>query len=108
MGPSPYTADRFRHAPPGRRFQARYWRHRGSGNQRSMVVRILFLTFGAILAVLGLLMLVLPGPGILALAVAGGFFASESLRIARGMDWIEVVARKMWRRVRQRFGPRGS
>lgn len=103
MVPHSETADPLRPAPPGRRFQARYWRHRGSGNQRPMLIRLTLLTVGAVLAVLGLLMLVLPGPGILVLAVAGGFFATESLRIARSLDWIEVVARKLWQRLRRRL-----
>jgi hypothetical protein len=88
---------------PGERFQHRYWRHRGvNGVQRPMLARVASLTLGAVLAVLGALMLVLPGPGILALAAAGALFASESLRIARALDWIELRVRAAWRRVRRR------
>ena len=100
---TPRKARPFRNSPPGRRFQARYWRHRDRGNQRPMFVRILLLALGGVLAVLGVLMLVLPGPGLLALALAGGLFASESLRIARMLDWIEVVCRRTWKRLRMRW-----
>lgn len=102
MVPHSETADPLRPTPPGRRFQTRYWRHRGSGNQRPMYVRLTLITVGAVLAVLGLLMLVLPGPGLLALAMAGGLFASESLVIARALDRIEVSGRRAWRRIRAR------
>lgn len=90
---------------PGERFQRRYWRHRGrNGNPRSIAARVASLSLGALLAVLGVLMLVLPGPGILALAAAGALFASESLRIARMMDWLEVLGRRGWARLKAKFG----
>src|SRR5690349_9891357 len=79
-----------RHGPPGLRFQNRYWRHRAGRDQRSMLVRIGSLALGVVLAILGVLMLVLPGPGIVALALAGALFASESLRIARTLDRVEL------------------
>ena len=73
-----------------------------------MVKRIVLLTLGVVLLVLGVLMLVLPGPGIVCLALAGGLFAAESLRIARGLDWIEARLRSAGRRMRERVRPRGS
>lgn len=90
----------FRQSPPGQRFQNRYWRHREARYRRSMVVRIASLTLGVVLAILGVLMLVLPGPGVLFLALAGALFASESWRIARVLDWIEIRGRNVWRRLR--------
>ena len=72
-----------------------------------MVVRITTLVLGALLAFLGVLLLVLPGPGILFLAMAGALFASESFAIARLLDWLEVDARALVRWARARFG-RGS
>jgi hypothetical protein len=65
-----------------------------------MALRIASLALGVVLTVLGALMLVLPGPGILCLALAGALFASESLRIARALDWIELRGRTIWRRWR--------
>jgi len=67
-----------------------------------MFVRIASLAAGVVCAIIGIALLVLPGPGILFLAVAGGFFASESLTIARFLDWIEVDARAVWAWVRKR------
>jgi hypothetical protein len=94
----------FWQGPSGQRFQDRYWRHREKRHHRPMAVRIALLTLGAVLAVLGFLMLILPGPGILCLALAGGLFASESLRIARFLDWIDARLRAAWKRVRERWG----
>lgn len=67
-----------------------------------MVLRVALLSVGTVLAVIGLAMLILPGPGILVLAMAGALFASESLRIARALDAIEARARATWRRWRHR------
>ncbi len=67
-----------------------------------MAARIASLLLGTLLGVLGLVMLILPGPGILCLAMAGALFASESLPIARGLDWIELRGRAVWRRFRRK------
>ena len=87
-----------RRGPPGQRFQNRYWRHRTGRNQRSMLARIASLLLGGLLVIIGVALLVLPGPGLLCLAGAGALFASESLRVARSLDWLEVRARAAWRR----------
>jgi hypothetical protein len=101
--PADPTPTRFRDSRPGRRFQDRYWRHRATRNERPLAVRIALLVLGVVLALLGLLMLVLPGPGLVFLALGGALFASESLRIARALDWLEVRGRRTWRWLRGRF-----
>jgi hypothetical protein len=102
--PTTVTPDPASTARPvrGQRFQARYWRHRERRHERGWFVRIASLCLGSVLAVAGLAMLVLPGPGILALALAGALFATESLRLARGLDWIEMRGAALWRRWRER------
>ncbi len=104
MGPSEAKATSFWHAPPGQRFQHRYWRHRSSRHSRPMIVRLALLALGALVGVIGLLMLVLPGPGVLALAVSGALFASESLAIARLLDRLEYRIRSIWHRWTGRRG----
>lgn len=75
---------------PGRRFQDRYERNRGVD---SGVGRWLRLGAGAILLVPGLLMLVTPGPGLVALALAAALLAGESRVIARFLDRVELRLR---------------
>jgi hypothetical protein len=101
-------ATTFWRSAPGQRFQGRYWRHRGNGRHRPMLARVAYLTLGTLLGVLGLAMLILPGPGIVALAMAGALFASESLPIARMLDWIELRGRAAWHRIRRKSPPRSS
>jgi fatty acid desaturase len=89
----------FRQAPPGQRFQGRYWHHRDPRHRRPVIVRLASLTIAVVLAIVGVLMLVLPGPGILVLALSGALFASESLTIARMLDSVELRGRAAWRRI---------
>ncbi len=49
----------------------------------------------------GLLLCVIPGPGIPFIFFGGALLASESLAVARIMDWLEVRVRKVWDWARQ-------
>lgn len=67
------------------------------------------LAVGGTLAFLGFVMLFIPGPGILLLAAGGAMTATQSLWVARVLDWVEVKARyvthrilEWWRRRRNR------
>jgi hypothetical protein len=50
----------------------------------------------------GLVMLVIPGPGLLVMIVGLGFFAEESLWLARWLDAMELWLRRTWARLRSR------
>ncbi len=89
----------FRDEPVGKRFQRRYRRRaeRPSGWLRKIGV----LAAAAGLIIAGLAMLVLPGPGLLALLLAAVLIAEESLLAARLLDRADLaVHRRLARRRR--------
>lgn len=85
----------FEKSPPGERFQKRYEARKTSG---SPIARIAFVVVGLILVVGGAILLVIPGPGLLVIAFGGALMAQESLWIARGLDWVELRLRELYRR----------
>ena len=89
----------FKSDPPGSRFTRRYQRRRR--NHRGWLQSALTLA-GALLAIVaGLIMLVLPGPGMLALLLGAGLIAEESLFAARGFDRAELSLRRRFATRRQ-------
>lgn len=80
----------------GERFAHRYERSRDHGPVR----RGLSLVGGALLVVVGVILMPLPGPGILIAAFGGAMMAGQSLRIARALDAAEVGVRRLLRRKR--------
>lgn len=88
----------FRAEPAGTRFQRRYRRRaaRPSGLLRKLGVMVA----ASGLLVAGLAMLVLPGPGLLALILGAALIAEESLFAARLLDRIDfAISRRLARRV---------
>lgn len=85
---------------PGHRFQKRYRRSRNPDFPRGTVRRIVALTIGIVLILAGLVMLVIPGPGLLAMIIGLGFFAEESLWLAKLLDAMELWLRRTWTRLR--------
>jgi hypothetical protein len=90
--------DRFVHARPGRRFQARYRRmqeRKGSAWKRGA-----FVCGGILFVVVGLFFMAVPGPGIPILAVGLALVAQESAVMARLLDKAELRLRRWWKRWR--------
>lgn len=88
----------FRDEPAGARFQRRY--RRRAARPSSWLRRLCVMLIAAGLIALGLVMLVLPGPGLLALLAGAGLIAEESLLVARLLDRIDLaVSRRIarWR-----------
>jgi len=90
----------------GRRFQDRYAAGRAARKdarwtRRALRILRLLVALGAI--VVGLFLTVLPGPAILFFFIAGGLLASESLYLARVLDWGEVRLRSGWDWVQPRW-----
>lgn len=83
----------FRQSAPGERFQRRHMRHREAARTRSPLVRFGFLVLGGLSAAFGFILLFIPGPGLLFIAVGGGLVANESLVAARSFDWLELKSR---------------
>jgi len=83
-------------APPGRRFQARYERTRDS--RRGMLRKWALVAGGALLALVGVVFLPLPGPGMLIIAAGALLIAQASRVAARMLDALELRVRRLVRR----------
>jgi hypothetical protein len=85
---------------PGHRFQDRYAEARKSradaswGQKARRVLRMLVAVVAIIIAIF---LMVLPGPAVLFYFFAGTLLASESLYVARLLDWAEVQLRTLWK-----------
>lgn len=88
----------FRAAPPGERFQRRYRRQAG---RRGVLGKLLMVAAGFALAVAGLAMLVLPGPGLLAILLGALLVAGESLLAARLLDRVDLAVSRRVGRMRR-------
>jgi Putative transmembrane protein (PGPGW) len=89
---------RFMSVPSGERFCAYHRRLR----QRPNLMRTLLIAgVGLLLLALGLIMLVLPGPGLLFAAAGAALLAGESLTAARLLDRIDAGVTGIWRRWRR-------
>ena len=90
---------RFMTVPSGKRFRAFYERH----HERPHPVRTIAAIGAAlVLIAIGLILLVLPGPGLLVAAMGAALLAGESLTVARMLDWVDVCVTRVWRRWRGR------
>ena len=88
---------RFMIVPSGARFRAY---HRRLKQRPNLMRTLLIAGCGLVLLALGLLMLVLPGPGLLFAAVGAALLAGESLTAARLLDRIDLCVTRAWRRRR--------
>ena len=87
----------FRADPPGQRFQNRYWRR--NARRSSIWRKLLVIVAGLALLAIGIVMLVLPGPGSLVIVLGAALVAEESLWASRLLDrcglriehWIATV-----------------
>ncbi len=93
----------FRHAEPGQRFRARYRRRererRAEGSQWS---RILLLALAVICILIGIPLMILPGPAVVFFALAGFLIAGESGWVATLLDNGELLMRRLFRHLRSR------
>jgi hypothetical protein len=88
---------RFMTAPRGTRFRAY---HERLEKRPNLMRTLLIVGCGLILLALGLLMLVLPGPGLLVAVIGAVLIAGESLWAARLLDRIDSGITRIWRRWR--------
>ena len=88
-----------RHGEPGRRFRARYERRhaqrRHAGGRKWAVI-----VAGALIALAGIVLLPLPGPGMLVIALGALLVAEESLTVAKLLDALESRGRALIERWR--------
>jgi Putative transmembrane protein (PGPGW) len=90
---------------PGRRFQARYHKHRRRREQgkTSKWVILLNLISGPALIVAGFLFLPTPGPSYIIIVLGMWMLAGEYLPLARFFDRVEVRLRKVGRWTKGRW-----
>ena len=83
-----------RHGKPGRRFRDRYERRRNErrhpGEHKWSVIVV-----GALVILAGIVLLPLPGPGMLVVAAGALLMAEESSALARALDALEVRVRAL-------------
>src|SRR5829696_2770965 len=90
---------RFKGGEPGYRFQERYRRRQESEHGWRDPRRLFYVLGGLVLALGSLLLGVLPGPGMLTFFLGVGMIAGEFGPVARLLDWAEVWARVVGKRV---------
>lgn len=88
---------------PGERFQDRYRAGRRGDDARPWVGRIVRLALACGALALGVVFVLLPGPAVVFFFAAGALLAPESLTIARAMDGLEVLVRRVVAALRQRW-----
>lgn len=93
------TYDQFKAAAPGERFQ----KLRECRTAQCESCRLAMIAGGVLICATGVVLLVLPGPGILLIIVGLTLIAQESQTVARALDGLEVAARKSWKNVRRCF-----
>jgi hypothetical protein len=89
---------RLRAGQPGARFQRQYRENRES--RKSGLHRWGAVAAGAGLILVGIILLFIPGPGLLFIATGGAVLATESLAVARVLDWLEIRGRRVIGRLR--------
>ncbi len=80
----------FKKGAPGERFQNFYEAQKEAGGASRIVLTVL----GVVLLVGGVILLFIPGPGILLIAFGGALVAQQSLWTAKLLDRTEVLGRK--------------
>lgn len=81
---------------------ARFRAHHARMRQRPHLFRtLLVVSIGVTLVLLGIVLLVLPGPGLLVGALGALLIAGESLVVARLLDRADLFATRRWRRWRK-------
>jgi 4-amino-4-deoxy-L-arabinose transferase-like glycosyltransferase len=89
---------RFMTAPSGTRFRAY---HERLAQRPNLMRTLLVVGCGLILLALGLIMIVLPGPGLLIGAIGAVLIAGESLWAARLLDRVDLCLTRAYARWRR-------
>ncbi|MBB5036829.1 hypothetical protein [Prosthecobacter dejongeii] len=84
----------FKKSQPGERFEDFYRQRQADRSSSFPWKRILYVFLGIILSMGGVVLLGMPGPGLLVIALGLALVAGESLTLAKGMDKLELQLRK--------------
>ena len=85
--------ERLRYARPGERFQELYQQRQRI--RRTFWPRLFFVALGGLLIATGIVLMFVPGPGLLVAALGAALIAQESLVAARLLDGAEKRLRKL-------------
>jgi hypothetical protein len=97
----------FRRSSPGERFESHYRRSSQAEEKPTKLWRALSLVVAFLAFVLGVVFSLIPGiPGFVFFFLSAALLASESLRVARFLDWAELKLRQGWARITRRRRPR--
>ena len=80
---------------PGQRFQERAKKDKRERSSQSWIKRFLKPVIAIILIAGGVVLCVIPGPGMPLVVAGAALLAERSLTIARSLDWTEVKGRKV-------------
>ena len=83
-----------KHSAPGSRFSDRYRRRQQAGRNRSSLKRACYVAFGAVIAIVSLVLAPLPGPGWGTFFVGLGIVSGEVAHVAHFLDRAEVRLRE--------------
>lgn len=86
---------------PGHRFRDRYDRHKKSSNAPKTVWLVVRILAAVLLLLVGGVFMFIPGPAVVFFFFAGALLATDSLPVAKLLDWTEVQARKIGSKVRR-------
>jgi hypothetical protein len=87
----------FLKSKPGRRFHEVHERRQKKRGNRQGWKKGALIAAGWVLILVGTLLLALPGPGLLVLAAGLMLLASESLSMARFLDWADKKGHEWWK-----------
>jgi hypothetical protein len=96
-GPIQRTWSELKAGKPGSRFREYYKRSR-SGHHGALRKAVVIVA-GSALTVAGMVLLVLPGPGVVVIALGGALIAKESYLAATTLDLVERGSRRVIRRL---------
>lgn len=85
----------FKAGTPGKRFQEIHRKRKERQGAGSTARKWVFTGLGILLTLVGLVLLVAPGPGTLLLAPGLALLAGESMGVARALDWMELRLRAL-------------
>ena len=80
----------FESAAPGTRFQKLY-----EARPDSPVLRVVLIILGVVLVAVGVMLFFIPGPGLLLIAFGAGLLAQRSRGLAKGLDRLEPLLRRL-------------
>jgi len=85
----------FRRSRPGHRFEHRHERSRKRRASQPRYLRVLKPFVAIILIAVGVVLCIIPGPGIPFIIVGAGLLGDEWRPLAQVLDWLEIRIRKV-------------